>query len=389
MSAGKSAAVAPGALLRLVGAVGWVGVVVLVALAAGERVVVGRDLLTGLAAIGILLGLLLRQGRTVLAVLVVAATVLLIPAGGVAGGAEAWVLVTLGPMLLMLAVDTDVRPLGRRFGWRLLALAAIAGVVFLVSRRPEWDSLLAFDLLPWFASSAPAAAESSFGLAGVLALGLVLRRSEPSLRGALWSIVALVAWWQGAAVGALAAIVAWIVAALEGAHALAWRDGLTRLPSRRAFDRELAELPGSYALAMVDVDHFKRLNDRWGHDVGDQVLAMVAAEIGSTKGARAFRYGGEEFALVFRGRAAGLAAAALEDLRARIARRRFAVRTGATRSGKSQRGSGGGRATVPVTASIGWSQRSSRRGTPEVVLAAADRALYRAKGAGRNAVIGG
>jgi diguanylate cyclase (GGDEF)-like protein len=60
-----------------------------------------------------------------------------------------------------------------------------------------------------------------------------------------------------------------------------------------------------FTIAMLDIDHFKRFNDTYGHEVGDQVLKMVAAKLGQVrKGGRAFRYGGEEFALVFPNRSA-------------------------------------------------------------------------------------
>src|SRR5439155_9485473 len=85
-----------------------------------------------------------------------------------------------------------------------------------------------------------------------------------------------------------------IVALLQESHQLAFRDELTGLPGRRALDERLRALRGRYALAMVDVDHFKKFNDTHGHDVGDQVLKLVAgrlAEVGG--GGIAYRYGGE------------------------------------------------------------------------------------------------
>ncbi|MBA3002478.1 MAG: diguanylate cyclase, partial [Desulfurivibrio sp.] len=66
-----------------------------------------------------------------------------------------------------------------------------------------------------------------------------------------------------------------IVSALEAAHQMAFRDELTGLPARRALNEALLKLGNSYTVAMVDIDFFKKFNDRYGHDVGDQVLAMV------------------------------------------------------------------------------------------------------------------
>ena len=90
---------------------------------------------------------------------------------------------------------------------------------------------------------------------------------------------------------------------METSYAMAFRDELTDLPARRALMRDLEGMGRLYAAAMVDVDHFKRFNDRYGHDVGDQVLRMVAAKLAKAPGGgRAYRYGGEEFALLYPGK---------------------------------------------------------------------------------------
>ena len=78
---------------------------------------------------------------------------------------------------------------------------------------------------------------------------------------------------------------------------------------------------------MCDVDHFKRFNDTYGHDAGDQVLRMVAAKLSQVGGGgRAFRYGGEEFLVVFRGRSAREAEPFVESLRRSIADAGFVLR---------------------------------------------------------------
>jgi GGDEF domain-containing protein len=93
------------------------------------------------------------------------------------------------------------------------------------------------------------------------------------------------------------------VAVLQDTFRMAFRDELTGLPSRRALNERLAALGKRYAIAMLDVDHFKKFNDTYGHDLGDQVLKMVAARIaGVGGGGKAYRYGGEEFTVVFPGK---------------------------------------------------------------------------------------
>jgi GGDEF domain-containing protein len=92
-------------------------------------------------------------------------------------------------------------------------------------------------------------------------------------------------------------------AGVESSFTLAYTDELTGLPGRRRLNEELLNLGKRYALAMIDVDHFKKFNDRFGHDAGDQVLKMIARKLdGLSGGGRAFRYGGEEFTAVFAGK---------------------------------------------------------------------------------------
>ncbi len=93
-------------------------------------------------------------------------------------------------------------------------------------------------------------------------------------------------------------------------------DGLTNLANRKSFDEGLLRpAPAStrrqppLALAVIDIDHFKRFNDTWGHQTGDQVLRYVASVIGrlgDDPPRLAARYGGEEFALLFPGETIGV-----------------------------------------------------------------------------------
>ncbi|UXI70754.1 GGDEF domain-containing protein [Tahibacter amnicola] len=166
---------------------------------------------------------------------------------------------------------------------------------------------------------------------------------------------------------------------------LAFLDALTGLPNRRALDETLARLSGTYALAMVDVDHFKQFNDKHGHDAGDRVLIEVARQLAKTPGGRAFRFGGEEFCLLFR-RPDG-AADACETARMNIENTPVALpRKPSAKSRKAPRAKDKQR-TVKVTASIGVAQRDARRRSPDEVLKAADECLYKAKEKGRNQVV--
>jgi len=178
---------------------------------------------------------------------------------------------------------------------------------------------------------------------------------------------------------------------LQDSYRMAFRDELTGLPSRRALNDRLLGLGRRYAIAMLDVDHFKKFNDTHGHDVGDQVLRMVAAKLREVGGGgRAYRYGGEEFTVVFPRQSTDDALSHLERLREDVAGYRMALRgtdrPKHARAGKRRRSSGSESRSVSVTVSIGVAQRSDRHDTPDKVIRAADKALYRAKRAGRNRV---
>jgi diguanylate cyclase (GGDEF)-like protein len=181
------------------------------------------------------------------------------------------------------------------------------------------------------------------------------------------------------------------VAVLQDTFRMAFRDELTGLPSRRALNERLDGLANRYAIAMLDVDHFKKFNDTYGHDLGDQVLKMVAAHIADVGGGgKAYRYGGEEFTVLFPGKEASEALPYLERLREEIESYRLAQRglerPKKAQGNKRQRGSWRDKDSVSVTISIGVAERNDRLVAPQAVLEAADRALYRAKEKGRNRV---
>jgi len=175
------------------------------------------------------------------------------------------------------------------------------------------------------------------------------------------------------------------------AYQMAFRDELTGLPGRRALNERMQRLGRNYVLAMSDVDHFKKFNDTHGHDVGDQVLRLVASKLSKISGGgRAYRYGGEEFALVFAGKTLEECMPHLEVIRESIASYNIQLRNQENRpqddqQGRQRRG-GAGASSVSVTVSIGVAERVEQR-TPEEVLKSADQALYSAKGAGRNCVM--
>lgn len=183
-----------------------------------------------------------------------------------------------------------------------------------------------------------------------------------------------------------------IVALIEIAYALAFHDELTGLPGRRALNHKLDSLVAPYAIAIADVDHFKSFNDEHGHEVGDQVLRMVAARLRAVGGGGvAYRAGGEEFTIVFANASKRQALEHVEAVREAVANARFALRRlprPRNRKGRERRGRAGAANDVrQVTISVGVASASERIARVHAVLEAADQAMYRAKNAGRNRVV--
>ncbi|MBT4492738.1 MAG: GGDEF domain-containing protein [Gammaproteobacteria bacterium] len=186
-------------------------------------------------------------------------------------------------------------------------------------------------------------------------------------------------------------------AIVRDSYNMAYRDELTGLPHRRALNEQFLALGSRYSLAMLDVDHFKKFNDNHGHDIGDQVLQMVAMKIRQVGGGgKAFRYGGEEFSVVFPRMSKEDAFYYLDEVRKAIQNYEMVVRDKPReeeeigRIARQHRKRGSFRTAgekVSVTISIGVADRSTDGPEAEDVLKAADKALYSAKKGGRNKVV--
>ena len=298
-----------------------------------------------------------------------------------------------------------------RFG-----LLFVESVIFAVMCRPENTSGsngTSGKVIPlWIVLSFVAAA-------GVFVWRFIQTR-KPIEPGFVWSVAAIFLWLEFAPVGkisdAYVATAELILGAslIETSYVLAYHDELTGIRGRRAFNESLLSLDQQYAIAIVDIDHFKKFNDSYGHDVGDQVLCMVASRLTHVGGdGQAFRCGGEEFAIVFRNASSKEAYEHLEALRQTIEKSTFQLR-GSDRRAKEAAGKDNERRgresdrrksakkkaaverpqraldpasdRLSVTVSIGVAEPSTRNRQPEQVIQAADQALYRAKDNGRNRV---
>ncbi|MDH5765214.1 MAG: GGDEF domain-containing protein [Gammaproteobacteria bacterium] len=183
-----------------------------------------------------------------------------------------------------------------------------------------------------------------------------------------------------------AAFLLCLYAILQESWRMAYLDELTELPARRALREKFQQVSGVYTVAMIDVDHFKKFNDTYGHDTGDAVLRMIAGKLSKvTGGGVSYRYGGEEFSVIFNGRDVRDAHTHLEKLREAIASSLFVVNRKSRRKNDNSRPNKNNK-TVTITVSIGVADSTASVNSPWDVLKLADKALYRAKNKGRNCI---
>lgn len=172
----------------------------------------------------------------------------------------------------------------------------------------------------------------------------------------------------------------------EQLSALARTDSLTKLPNRRAFDealqrewkRSLREST-QVSLLLLDVDHFKELNDKYGHGAGDDCLCAIATAVSETTRVTdtAARYGGDEITIILPSTDIAGAVEAAERMRSAIEALRI------PHEGNPE---GGGAASVSIGVTTAFARSCGTMRMPESLLPAVDRALYKAKHEGRNRV---
>jgi diguanylate cyclase (GGDEF)-like protein len=326
------------------------------------------------------------------------------------------VFVPLNILVLVMLPERGIHYF-RNYRWLLLVLvevlftAWIAGSGKTTLSGTAWRELLDNWLLK--ADPTPLLGRLLMATGFVIALAQLWSKRNPLDTGMAGAMVAffIACQWPaspgvfGAFVSAAAAIL--LLAVLQESHRMAFIDELTGLPGRRALEERLVALGPVYTIAMVDVDHFKKFNDTHGHDVGDHVLRMVGARLAEVEGGgKPFRYGGEEFSVLFPDRTVAEALPHLEALRLSIETCRIANRTEERRKGSratndrrssvvQKRNAEAGQDVqafrkpeqlLSVTVSIGVAGRNDMLNMPEKVIKAADEALYRAKEGGRNRV---
>lgn len=310
---------------------------------------------------------------------------------------------TLGFVAILIPVNLIVFSLldEKGFGKRELVNRAVfffaQFIVIAFLSRPELEgpaSLFDGNLLRVLPKTAvPQLAMLTFAAAGALFAFRFWAVRKPIEAGYFWATAACllglssrnqaIGFFYVASAGGLLTM-----SLLESSYRMAYHDELTGLPARRAFNDAMNRVGDRYAIAVVDIDHFKRFNDTYGHETGDQVLRMVASKLARVSGGgEAFRFGGEEFCILFEDRTVRDAIPYLERLRGDIADAVFFVR-GQDRVVKSIEHRSGARGNIEaqVTVSIGVAGSNGKMVSADESLRAADKALYRAKQDGRNRV---
>ncbi len=299
---------------------------------------------------------------------------------------------SVGGLMLIAGPDRRLWRLGS-FIWASLAVVGAVGVATLLELHQQplvvaislalWGSGLIYARVRKLRTTTATEPMLLTSLVGLLALFLTLGSDPKTFSPAGLQMMALVA--------GLPPLLSLVIHSFR----LAYIDELTEIPGRRALVEALDD-PGSlFTLAMLDVDHFKKFNDTHGHDVGDQVLRMVAARIATVGvGGAAYRYGGEEFTLLFPGKSVEEVSEELERLRGLVESSPLYLRGDdrpkekPKKAAANKKGKAGGKKKPPsvgVTVSIGVATRRPSE-TWERVMKRADQALYKAKQAGRNQV---
>jgi len=277
-------------------------------------------------------------------------------------------------------------------------LAAVPAMVFYDSVNVE--AFLSMELIPGWTTRWTGLPQSVafFSLVSFAATGYGIYRWRGAVeRSLMWCQFTLLlaihpaTSWAADSLLLMAAGMTLAITVLQTTYAMAYRDDLTGLPARRALMRDLDTLGDTYTVAMIDVDHFKPFNDKHGHDVGDQVLKLVATELAGVRGGgTAYRYGGEEFTILFPGKLRDEVIVHLNAVRVAVEGTSFSLRR--WRRPKEKPAQAKETQSVlmlrqlSVTVSIGVSDSTHPELSPEQILKNADEALYRAKNEGRNRV---
>jgi GGDEF domain-containing protein len=355
-------------------------------------------------AVAVLLAWRMHRSRVLLtALLLLAAHAALHERALGADSAAATLAAVLLPLIVAaLALTADRNVAGRYVAFQTLFVVALtaAAAVALIVAPAETGFVLTYRFIDpiytsWTGLEQVAIVAALGSLGTITAIALFSERAIDAGLG--WATLAGV--FAIAAPGTtargiwlLAAGLVLVITLVETSYMMAFHDELTGLPARRVLAQTMAALRPPYTVAVVDVDHFKSFNDRYGHDVGDEVLRMVAGRLAAvTGGGRAYRSGGEEFTIVFPGKTKAEALPHVEQVRQAVADAKFTLRRqprpGRTEGERRRGRRGASERRIGVTISVGLAGVDVRNTSTAAVVKAADKAMYKAKKGGRNRVV--
>jgi diguanylate cyclase (GGDEF)-like protein len=266
---------------------------------------------------------------------------------------------------------------------------------------PEQQAIIASvqqTSLVWLATGwtpIPQPALFAFALAGAIHLARFVLHRDPLEAGSFWALAAIFLAYHGRQYGwhptnffAAGGLILFL-SLLQSAHQRTYRDELTGIAGRLAYEEAVGQLGKEFSLAVLAVDQLKSYSNVHGKSVGEQILKLIAPKVqAACQGGRVFRVSGEELTVLFPNHSAVETLAALEAVRKIIATTSLILR-GRDRvledvHGGSHMGSRDHQ--LPVTASVGVAEKINDAATVSLVLKAAYRALYEAKSAGGNNV---
>jgi diguanylate cyclase (GGDEF)-like protein len=281
------------------------------------------------------------------------------------------VLVLAQPFLVLWLCLPEQQELARAFTQNVIPLAGT-----------QWTAL-------------PQPALLAFVIALVLhAVRFSLHR-DPLEGGSIWALVAVFFAYHGSRYGwhptnffTTAGLILFATL-LQASYQRTYRDELTGIPGRLAYEEASSRLRTRYSIAIVGIDQLKQHTNTYGKAVGDQILKMIAPKIqGACAGGQVFRVSGEEITLLFPGTSAMETLSRLEQMRKIVATTMLYL-SSRERVWEDTRGTHKGGATdreLPVTLSIGVAEHAVAHASLSLVTKAAYRALYEAKGAGGNVI---
>ena len=296
---------------------------------------------------------------------------------------------TFAPLLLWLISlirESNVFSIKALPTYILIAVTVLLSL-WLIREQPNWlDQYLLTTWLPFNTTALSRLNDTALLIFCIIFIALLIRLCfQPHHKSATAIAVLLTLFMslnfsltaQDFIIVISAGVLLCIFCVLQESWKMAYLDELTQLPGRRALQQKMGSIVGLYSIAMIDIDFFKKFNDKYGHDTGDLALQKVATTLKKIHGGSAYRYGGEEFTIIFTNKSTDQVKDELERIRQLLDDNPFQLPKHAIKNNQKP--------NVPLTISIGLADSIGTNSTGTVIKQA-DQALYQAKKKGRNRI---